>query len=72
MLFYLPLAISVIATGFFLFFTDEDWKWKVLALVLVGLSLGLQLIPDLVHWLVPMLIQAGVSIWMVIYWKMDH
>ena len=72
MILLFPLALSVIATGYFLFFTEENWKLKLFALLLVGLSLGLQLIPEQVHWLIPMLIQAGVSLWMVIYWKMDH
>lgn len=29
LIFWFPLALSVVGTGFFLFFTEVNWKWKV-------------------------------------------
>lgn len=69
--FWLPLALSVIGTGYFVLYTEVDRKWKLLAFSLVGLSLVLQLLPAKVPFIVPLLLQSAVAIWMAIYWKMD-
>lgn len=69
LLFWLPLAVSVVGTGCFLFFTEEDRKWKALALGLTATALVLQLFPRQVPFVVPLVLQVGVAIWMAIYWK---
>jgi hypothetical protein len=71
MVFWLPLVLSVVGTGYFLFFTEEDRKWKALALALTATGLALQLMPDRVPFLVPLLVHSAVAIWMAIYWKLQ-
>jgi hypothetical protein len=66
--FLLPLALSVISTGHFVLFTEEDWKWKLLAFGLVGTSLLLQFLH--VHFIIPLIIQVIVCVGMILYWKL--
>jgi len=71
-IFWLPLILSVIGTGFLLHYTDLDGKWKILALVLTGTSLVLQLMHKTVHFLIPLVLQVIVSLWVVFYWKLSR
>ncbi|MSR57438.1 MAG: hypothetical protein EXS05_07180 [Planctomycetaceae bacterium] len=60
MIFLFPLALSVIGVLFFLT-ADVEWKWKILAALLVVVALVLQFVPALdVHFLVPLAIQIVV------------
>jgi hypothetical protein len=69
----LPLVLSVVSSVYFVFFTEEDWKWKTLAGGTIILSLALQFVPALrVHFAIPLILQLLVAIWMVIYWKLDR
>ena len=70
MVFWLPLALSVISVGHYVVFTEENWKLKLLAFGAVGLSLALQLLQ--VHFVIPLIIQVLVCVWMIIYWKIDR
>ena len=68
--FILP-ALAIVGAFYFVAFTEEDKKWKLLIFLLTGASLVLQfLVP--VHFVIPMLMQAGVMLWTVIYWKLDQ
>ena len=70
--FYFPLVLSVVGTLFFLFCTDLDLKWKILAIGMTGISLLLQWVPQFeVHFLIPLILQALVSIWVVIYFQLE-
>lgn len=72
MIFLLPLGLAVVGTGYFVFATDEDRKWKILAASLVILSVAFQFVPPLqIHWIIPVVLQTLVACWMVIYWKMN-
>ena len=71
LIFLLPLALSVVGTGYFLWFTEADRKWKLLALVLTGSSLGMQVAPDRIPFFIPLILQTLISIWVVVYWKLD-
>lgn len=63
----LPLALSVVGTGYFLFFIELDRKWKLLALGLTGTALGLQLMPDRIRFVVPLVLHSIVAI----CWKLE-
>ena len=70
MIFLLPLALSVVGTGYFVFLTEEDRKWKALMTALTVAALILQFgIP--VHFAIPVVLQLIVSVWTIIYWKLD-
>lgn len=68
MLGLVSLATAVVGTVYFVKVTDENWKWKVLMIGLLVASLVFQfLIP--VHFLIPLITQTAVGIWVLIYWK---
>jgi hypothetical protein len=69
--FWLPLALSVVGTGYFLFLTEEDRKWKALMAALTIAALILQFAVP-VHFVIPLILQVIVSLWTVIYWKLDQ
>jgi len=69
---WLPLIVAVVGTGYFLHFTDADFKWKALAAALTGTSLVLQLMPSRVPFVVPLILQGIVALWMAIYWKLEQ
>jgi hypothetical protein len=71
-IFLLPLCISVFGTGYLLHYSDLDGKWKALAFAMTGTSLVLQFMFRTVHFLVPLLLQTAVSLWVVIYWKVSR
>ena len=68
--FVLP-AFAVVGSAYFVFFTEENWKWKLLIFLLAGLALVLQFMLE-VHFIVPLLLEAVVMFWTVIYWKLDR
>jgi hypothetical protein len=70
--FWLPLALSVVGTGYFIHFTDMDWKWKLTAFLGTGLSLALQLMPAHVHFTLPLILQTLIAVWVIVYWKLDR
>jgi hypothetical protein len=71
--FLLPMVLALVGTVFFIFFTEEDWKWKALAGGTVILSLLFQFVPALhVHFSIPPILQVLVAVWMVVYWKLDR
>lgn len=73
MILFLPLLVALFGTAYFVFNTEEDWKWKVLAVGVLGASFALEFIPSLeVHFLVPFLMQAAVAIVMAIYWQVHR
>ena len=66
-----PLALSVVATLFYLN-SEESLVSKCIALALVGTSVFLQFGPWFdVHFLIPLALQLVVCIWMAIYWQMQ-
>ncbi len=70
--FFLPLVLGSIGSLYFMFLTEEDWKWKILAVGTMGVSMLLQFVPALqVHFVIPLVLQTLVSVWMVVYWKLD-
>ena len=68
--FILP-AFAVVGSAYFVIFTEEHWKWKLLIFLLAGVSLVLQFVVP-VHFVIPMLMQAVVMFWTIIYWKLDQ
>jgi len=66
----LALALAVVGTIYFVAFTDEDRKWKILMVVMTATSLVFQFVV-MVHFAVPLILQALVGIWTVVYWKLD-
>ncbi len=71
--FILPMVVGLVGSAYFVFFTEEDWKWKVLAAGIMAASLLLQFVPALqVHFIIPVILQTAVAIWMIIYWKLDR
>jgi hypothetical protein len=69
--FFLP-AFAIVGSFYFVAFTEEDRKWKLLIFLLTGTSLVLQfLFPD-VPFVIPMILQAVVMLWTIIYWKLDQ
>ena len=71
--FLLPMVLGLVGSAYFVFFTEEDWKWKVLAAGTMIVSLLLQFVPALqVHFIIPVILQTLVAIWMVVYWKLDR
>ena len=71
MIFWLPLALSVVGTGYFLCLTEEDRKWKALMAALTVAALILQFAVP-VHFAIPVILQLIVSVWTIIYWKLDQ
>ncbi len=72
-IFRLPLVLSVVGTGFFVFFTEEDWKWKSLMAALTVAALILQFgFMFKVHFLLPLALQIIVCVWTMIYWKLNR
>ncbi|HEX7898828.1 MAG TPA: hypothetical protein VF950_13775 [Planctomycetota bacterium] len=72
-IFWLPLALSVVGTAYFLFFTEEDRKWKALMTALTVASLILQFgFTFQVHFAIPAVLQLIVCVWTIIYWKLDQ
>ena len=70
MIFFFPLAFSVISVMAFAIFTHERIHWKIILLLLVGLSVGFQFVPAMpIHWMVPLFIQTFVCLCMTVYWK---
>ncbi len=73
MLFMIPTVVAVAMGGWFVVATDEDWKWKALVGGVVFVSLALQWVPALqTHFLVPLLMQCGVGIGLLIYLKAGY
>ena len=72
LVFWLPLALSVVGTGYLLHFTELDRKWKALAFGVTGASLGLQLMPDRVHFTIPLILQTLIGIWVIVYFKLNR
>ncbi len=71
-IFWLPLALSVVGTAYYLFFTEENWKLKALMTALTVASLVLQFVFMFkVHFLIPAGLQIIVCIWTMIYWKLN-
>lgn len=71
--FILPLLFGLVGSVYFIFFTEEDWKWKLLAGGTMIGSLLLQFVPALrVHFTIPVILQTAVAIWMITYWKLDR
>jgi hypothetical protein len=72
-IFWLPLALSVIGSGFFVFLTDEKWTLKSLmaGLTVAGLVLQFGLMFR-VHFLIPLALQLIVCIWVMVYWKLTR
>ena len=72
-IFWLPLALSVVGTGFFVFLTEENWKWKSLMTALTVVALVLQFgFMFKVHFLLPLALQLIVCVWTMIHWKLNH
>ncbi len=69
---FVPLALSVIGTGFFLRFTDLEWKWKGLAIALTGTSIVLQFALKEVPLAIPLVLQAVMCLWVIFYWKLEY
>ncbi len=71
--FILPMVLGLVGSVYFIFFTEEDWKWKLLAGGTIIVSLLLQCVPALqVHFAIRVILQTAVAIWMVIYWKLGR
>ena len=69
----LPLALGFVGSVYYVWFTDEDRKWKALASGTMIVSLALEFVPAIqVHFSVPLILQMLVAIWMVAYWKLDR
>ena len=68
--FVLP-AFAVVGSFYFVAFTEENWKWKLLMFLLAGSSLVLQFVVP-VHFVIPMILQSIVMFWTIIYWKLDQ
>ena len=68
MLSLVTLAVAVVGTGYFVKFTDENWKWKLLMIALTLGSLVFQFVIP-IHFLIPLVTQTVVGIWVLIYWK---
>jgi len=68
--FALP-AFAIVGSFYFVAFTEENWKWKLLIFILAGTSLVLQFAVP-VHFVIPMLLQSVVMFWTIIYWKLDQ
>ena len=56
--FYLPLMLSVIGSGCFLFLTEMHWFWKGLALAVTASSIFMQFGMTDVHFMIPLLMQV--------------
>lgn len=70
---FLPLALGFVGSVYFVWFTDEDRKWKALAAGTMIVSLALEFVPALqVHFSIPLILQMLVAIWMIAYWKLDR
>ena len=71
--FLLVMVFGLIGSAYFVFFTEEDWKWKALAAGTMIVSLLLQFVPAFkVHFTIPVILQTVVTIWMIVYWKLDR
>ena len=68
--FWLPLALSVVGTGYFLFLTEEDRKWKALMAALTVAALIFQF-GIRIHFAIPIVLQLIVCVWTIIYWKLE-
>ena len=68
--FVLP-AFAVVGSFYFVAFTEEHWKWKLLIFLLAGSSLVLQFALP-VHFSIPAVLQAIVMFWTILYWKLDR
>ena len=70
-IFWLPLVLSVVGTGYYVAFTEASKGLKVLAVVLTVAGVVLQFMFK-VPFIIPLLLKSAVAIWMAIYWKLDH
>jgi len=72
MLFYIPTVFSIGAVFYFWYGSDMDLKWKVLVTALVLASIAFQVVPPVrTHFLVPLLMQVFVCLWMIFHQKLQ-
>ena len=71
MIFWLPVGLSVVGTGYFVFLTEEDRKWKALMAALTAAALIFQF-GIRVHFAIPLILQLIVCVWTIIYWKLEN
>jgi hypothetical protein len=70
---WLPLVVSILGTAYYVAFTEASKGLKALALVLTLAGIVLQFgYMFKVPFIVPLLLQSTVAIWMAIYWKLDQ
>jgi hypothetical protein len=51
------MILGLVGSAYFVFFTEEDRKWKVLAAGTMAVSLLLQCVPALqVHFIIPVIL----------------
>ncbi|MCA9538307.1 MAG: hypothetical protein KC620_05435 [Myxococcales bacterium] len=71
MLYYIALAVAVGGVAMFLL-SDAQLRWKLIAVGLLGASLAMQFVPAIagrVPWLLPMLLQIVIALWMLFYFR---
>jgi hypothetical protein len=69
---FILLAVVGVTVAAFVFFTDEPPALKLMALGALVVSAALQFPSTRVHFLVPLLIQVALGLWMLIYWKVKR
>jgi hypothetical protein len=66
-------VLSVVGTFYFVFFTEESKGLKGLAFVLTGAGVVARFdFTDKVPFIVPLLLESAVALWMLIYWKLER
>jgi len=69
-IFLFPMALAAVGVLFTFAFTKESSLYKAILLGLLILSLCFQFVPQMrLHFLIPLFIQVGLSLWFIFYWK---
>ena len=73
-IFWFPLALSVVGTAFYALYGDAGLIWKLIITGLTLAAVALQFLPGLrenVHFGVPLGMQIVVCLWVALYFQLE-
>lgn len=69
----LPLVVALVGSAAFVFCTDEDWRWKVLASGLLAVSLAIRFAsPREPQVLVPLILEGVAATGLAVYGQVNR
>ena len=71
-MFFIPLAVALVLTGYLVFATNEKPKWKATAIAVLVLSLLLEYVVLFNgSWAIAVVIQSLLAVVLLLYFKMN-